>query len=151
MPPVAVAEFIFRALLNFFFSGALGFVCWVIGRVVFISFLQTTPVTNEITFIVSIGIGTGIGGSAGTLMLGLSNLHLALRIVSIVAVAMIGGWVGSVYGETVYVPAGMPGIPELAGIVWGAMIAANGLPIALDTIAAIRRHRMIHARRGAGE
>ena len=146
MLPVAVAAFVFRICANIFFSAMLGLVCWAFGKLVFVSFFVITDSTERIVAITTVGIGTGVGASAGSLMLGLGRLALMLRILSIIGAAVVGALVSLAIGGESLHPPGMPGIPELSGIVWGGLIAANLLPMALDVVAALRawferRHR----------
>ena len=141
MPPVGVAEFVFRVCVNFFFSAMLGFVCWIAGRLILISFFDYNASNDTLAAVIAIGIGAGFGGSVGALMLGLSNPVLALRVLLGVGAGLLGAWLGLLRGMSVEIAiVGMPGIPELGGIVQGALIAANGLPIALEIAAAARRH-----------
>lgn len=147
MPPVSVAEFVFRVAVSLFFSAAFGFVCWAIGRIVMLSVVVPTPATAQVMAIIAIGLGAGVGASAGSLMLHLKPLPMTARVLSCIALAMTGGFLGLLWGKTVYIMAGMPGIPELRGIVMGAVIAANLTPIALDVTAIIKRRR---ERRDAG-
>ena len=147
MPPVGVAEFIFRVVVSLFFSAAFGFVCWAIGRIVMLSMVVPTPATAQAMAIIAIGLGAGVGASAGSLMLHLKPLPMAGRVLACIALAMLGGFLGLLWGKTTYIMAGMPGIPELRGIVMGAVLAANLTPIALDTAAALKRWR---ERRGEG-
>ena len=146
MPPVGVAEFIFRVIVSLFFSAAFGFVCWALGRIVMLSLVVPTPTTAQAMAIIAIGLGAGVGASAGSLMLYPKPLALAGRVLSCIALAMIGGFLGLLWGKTVYIMAGMPGIPELRGIVIGAVFAANLTPIALDVADIIKKRS---ARRGA--
>ena len=132
MPPVGVAAFIFRICANIFFSAMLGLVCWIAARLILISFFDFNADTDRLTSIIAVGIGTGFGGSIGAFTLGLSPLVVALRSLLGIAVGLLGAWLGLLYGRDVYIMPGMPGIPELGGIVRGAMIAANVLPITLD-------------------
>ena len=141
MPPVGVAEFVFRVVVSLFFSAAFGFVCWAIGRVVMLSVVVPTPTTAQAMAIIAIGLGAGVGASAGSLMLHLKPMPMAGRVLTCIALAMIGGFLGLLWGKTTYIMAGMPGIPELRGIVMGAVAAANLTPIALDTAAAVKRWR----------
>ena len=148
MPPVGVAEFVFRVVVSLFFSAAFGFVCWAIGRVVMLSVVVPTPTTAQAMAIIAIGLGAGVGASAGSLMLHLKPLPMAGRVLTCIALAMIGGFLGLLWGKTTYIMAGMPGIPELRGIVMGAVAAANLTPIALDTAAALKRWRERTGARG---
>lgn len=139
MPPVGVAEFAFRVIVSLFFSAGFGFVFWAIGRIVMLSLVLPTQATAQATAIIAIGLGAGVGASAGSLMLHLKPPALAGRVLMCVALAMLGGFLGLLWGRNVYIMAGMPGIPELRGIVIGAVIAANLTPIALDVAGVVRR------------
>ena len=141
MPSVGVAEFLFRVVVGVFFSAMLGLVGWLAGRLLFVSFFVITEDGDRLVAVLAIGIGTGIGGSAASLMLGLSRSKLGLRVLIIVAAAVLGAAVGLRFGMDAYVPAGMPGIPELGGIVRGAMITANLTPITLDLVVIYRERR----------
>ncbi len=141
MPPVGVAEFAFRVIVSLFFSAGFGFVFWAIGRIVMLSLTVPTQTTERAVAIIAIGLGAGLGASAGSLMLHLKPPALAGRVLMCVALAMLGGFLGLLWGRNVYIMAGMPGIPELRGIVIGAVIAANLTPIALDTANAVNRLR----------
>ena len=148
MPPVGVAEFAFRVIVSLFFSAGFGFVCWAIGRIVLLSLMVPTQTTAQAMAIIAIGLGAGVGASAGSLMLHLKPMSMAGRALLCVALAMLGGFLGLLWGRNVYIMAGMPGIPELRGIVIGAVIAANLTPIALDAANAVSRRRE-QRRRGA--
>ena len=139
MPPVGVAEFAFRVIVSLFFSAGFGFVFWAIGRIVMLSLTVPTQTTERAVAIIAIGLGAGLGASAGSLMLHLKPPALAGRVLMCVALAMLGGFLGLLWGRNVYIMAGMPGIPELRGIVIGAVIAANLTPIALDVAGVVRR------------
>ena len=150
MPSVGVAAFIFRICANLFFSAMLGFVCWIAARFILISFFDLTTNNDRFVSIIAIGIGTGVGGSVGSLMLGLSPVMLGLRLFSCIVVGVLGALVGLRIGMEVYIPAGMPGIAELGSIVRGAMIAANVLPAVLDIASAIRDRWQRYSRQNAG-
>ena len=141
MPSVGVAAFIFRICVNLFFSGTLGLVCWAFGRLVLLSFFIPTPTTDRIMAIIAISLGAGFGGSVGNFMLELPARSLWTRFLIALAVTFIGSWLGLQYGKTVYIMSGMPGIPELRGIVTGAMIAANAVPVILNIVTIIRGRR----------
>ena len=139
MPPVGVAEFAFRVIVSLFFSAAFGFVCWALGRIVMLSLVMPTPTTAQVMAIIAIGLGAGVGASAGSLMLYLKPRVMAARVLLCIALAMTGGFLGLLWGRNVYIMAGMPGIPELRGIVMGAVFAANLTPIALDVADIIKK------------
>ena len=138
MPPVGVAEFIFRAGVGVFVSAALGFLCWVVARFILISFFDLTPLNDRVVSMIAIGIGAGVGAGAGSLMLDISRLIVALRLLLGGAIGVLGAWLGYLIGKDAYIMVGMPGIAELGGIVQGALIAANLFPITLDLINAAR-------------
>lgn len=146
MPPVGVAEFAFRVIVSLFFSAGFGFVFWAIGRIVMLSLVLPTQATAQATAIIAIGLGAGLGASAGSLMLHLKPLGMARRALLCVALAMLGGFLGMLWGRNVYIMAGMPGIPELRGIVIGAVSMSVLTPVALDLADIVKRRR-----RGAGD
>ncbi len=150
--PVAVVAFLFRLVIGLFFSAMIAFVGWAIVRLVHISFFEVTPASEQTVAVMSVGIGAGIGASIGLLMLGLSNTHLALRATAVIAVGIIGGWAGLEFGKNVdfmgNLP-GMPGIPELAGTVWGGMIAANIFAALLDIVTSVRNQSRLRSERDA--
>ena len=150
MPSVGVAAFIFRICANIFFSGMLGLVCWIAARLILISFFDFNADTDRLTSIIAIGIGTGFGGSIGAFTLSISPVLIALRALLGIGVGLLGAWLGLQYGRDVYIMPGMPGIPELGGIVRGAMIAANALPIATDLGTAARSYHQRRALRNEG-
>lgn len=139
MPPVGVAEFAFRVIVSLFFAAAFGFVCWAIGRIVMLSLVMPTPTTAQVMAIIAIGLGAGVGASSGSLMLHLKPARMAGRVLMCVALAMLGGFLGLLWGRNVYIMAGMPGIPELRGIVMGAVGMSVLTPIALDLADIVRR------------
>ena len=150
MPSVGVAAFIFRVCANIFFSAMLGLVCWIIARLILISFFDFNADTDRVTSIIAVGIGTGFGGSIGAFTLDISRFIVALRSLLGIGMGLLGAWLGLLYGTDVYIMPGMPGIPELGGIVRGAMIAANALPIALDLGTGVRSYLQRRARRSEG-
>ncbi len=141
MPSVGLAWFIFRTCVGVFFSCLAGFVGWVMVRFIMHSFFLVTPLFDEVMNVFTIGIGAAIGASASSLMLELTRAQLAVRIVVGVVAGGLGAWAGLEYGRGVYIMVGMPGIAELSNLVWGALIAANAVPIAFDIVTAIRRRR----------
>ena len=141
MPPVGVAEFAFRVIVSLFFAAAFGFVCWAIGRIVMLSLVMPTPTTAQVMAIIAIGLGAGVGASSGSLMLHLKPTRMAGRVLLCVALAMLGGFLGLLWGRNVYIMAGMPGIPELRGIVMGAVGMSVLTPVALDLADIVKRRR----------
>ena len=141
LPSVGLAWFLFRTCAGIFFSCLLGFVSWVLVRFIMHSFFLVTPLFNEVMNICSIGIATGIGASSGSWMLELPKQELATRIALGTLAGLLGAWLGFQYGKGTYIMVGMPGIPDLRGLVWGALIASNAVPIVFDLVTAVRRGR----------
>ena len=141
MPSVGLAWFLFRSCTGVFFSCVLGFVSWVIVRFIMHSFFLVTPLFNEVMNFCSIGIAAGIGASSGSWMLELSRPQLAIRITLGILAGLLGAWLGFQYGKGTYIMIGMPGIPDLRGLVWGALIGANAVPILFDLVGAVRQRR----------
>ncbi len=141
MPSVGLAWFLFRTCVGVFFSCILGFVGWVMVRFIMHSFFLVTPLFDEVMNVFTIGIGAGLGASSGAWMLELSKTQLSVRIAMGAVAGVLGAWAGLEYGRGVYIMVGMPGIAELSNLVWGALIAANAVPVILDLITAVRRRR----------
>lgn len=139
MPSVGLAWFLFRSCAGIFFSCVLGFASWVLVRFIMHSFFLVTPLFSEVMNICSIGIAAGIGASSGSWMLELSKTQLTTRIVLGVLAGLLGAWLGLQYGKGTYIMIGMPGIPDLRGLVWGALIGANVIPILFDLVTAARQ------------
>ena len=118
----------------------LGLVCWIAARLILISFFHFSEDNDRLTSIIAIGIGTGIGGSVGAFTLGISRTIVALRSLLGIGVGLLGAWLGFLIGKDSYIMVGMPGIPELGGIVWGVLIGANAVPITLDLGLAVRNY-----------
>lgn len=128
----------------------LGLVCWIVARLILISFFEFNADNDRLTSIIAVGIGTGFGGSIGAFTLGISRTVVALRSLLGIGVGLLGAWLGLIYGRDVYIMPGMPGIPELGGIVRGALIASNALPVSLDLWLAGRNYLQRRARRSEG-
>lgn len=103
------------------------------------SFFLVTPLFNEVMNTCSIGIAAGVGASVGSWMLELNRRQLATRIALGILAGLLGAWLGFQYGKGTYIMIGMPGIPDLRGLVWGALIGANAVPILFDLVEAVRR------------
>ncbi len=141
MPSVGLAWFLFRTCAGVFFSCITGFVSWVMARFIMHSFFLVTPLFDEVMNVLAIGIGVAIGASSSSWMLELTRRQLTVRMGVGVVAGVLGAWAGLEYGRGVYIMAGMPGIPELGNLVWGALIGGNAVPIAFDLVAAARRRR----------
>ncbi len=120
-----------RFLLGVFFASLAGGVSHILAQVILLSFFF--PAGSNVVLVSSI-LGGGIGGSVGG-FLGWSSpggskwenlTTLALALAGGLAGAGIGVW----RGAHAYHLAGLPGIPELAGLIYGAVIGANLFPLA---------------------
>lgn len=128
----------------------LGLVCWIAARLILISFFHFNEDNDRLTSIIAIGIGTGFGGSIGAFTLGISPTVVALRSLLGIGVGLLGAWLGFLIGRDTYIMVGMPGIPELGGIVWGALIGANAVPVTLDLGLAVYNYIQRRALRSEG-
>jgi hypothetical protein len=120
------------------FAAAIGYIfAWFMV----VSFLEITNTTVLVMSTTALGVGAGLGAGAGWSVF---EWSLSDSLVS-AALGVLGGiggaWGGMYYGQTVYIMGGMPGIAEMSGMVRGAIIGANCLPLALVTYRAIRRGR----------
>lgn len=120
-----------RTVLGFFLALIFAGVGYVVAWAILVSFWQLTPMTIQVTAISAIGTGAGVGGALGWADLDSPRSRILLRVMLGVLAALGGAWVGLQYGRTVFIPAGMPGIAELSGILKGAAIAGNLAPIVL--------------------
>ena len=120
-----------RMALGVFLALIFAGVGYVISWAILVSSWELTPLTVEVTAISAIGTGAGVGGSLGWVDLDAPRPRILLGAIIGVLAALGGAWLGLQYGRTVFIPAGMPGIAELSGILKGAVIAGNLAPIVL--------------------
>ncbi|MCH8868757.1 MAG: hypothetical protein IIC85_03535 [Chloroflexi bacterium] len=107
-----------------FFLAAIVF---VITRLLVV---HVTPTTT----LFSIGLGAGLGGALGWINPDSPKLHILFIITLGILGAIGGAWGGMLYGSTVYIMGGMPGIAEFSGLVRGAAIGGNIPPIVVGVI-----------------
>ncbi len=127
--PVAV-----RIALGVFLALIFAGVGYVISWAILVSSWELTPLTVEVTAISAIGTGAGVGGSLGWVDLDAPRPRILLGAMVGVLAALGGAWLGLQYGRAVFIPAGMPGIAELSGILKGAVIGGNLAPVVLGLI-----------------
>ena len=131
-----------RLVLGFFLALIFAGVGYVVAFAVLVSFWELTPLTVEVSAISAIGVGAGVGGSLGWADMDAPRSRILLGAMLGILAALGGAWVGMQYGRTVFIPAGMPGIAELSGILKGAVIAGNLGAMVLGVIRAnwVRTH-----------
>ncbi len=123
--------FVARTALGVFLALIFAGVSYVVAWAILVSSWELTPLTVEVAAISAIGTGAGVGGSLGWVDLDAPRSRILLGVILGVLAALGGAWIGLQYGRTVFIPAGMPGIAELSGLLKGAIIAGNLAPILL--------------------
>ncbi len=124
-----LVPFLARIALGVLLALLLAGVTYIMALGIVVSFWERTPLIVDVTAILAIGIGAGVGGSLAWADLDGSRSQILLGV-TLGALAGLGGaWVGLQYGKTVYIMGGMPGIAELSGIIRGALIAGNLVPM----------------------
>ena len=113
--------------LGIFFAFFLAAIVFVITRLLVVHLTPTVTVF-------SIGLGAGLGGALGWINPDSPKLHILFIITLGVLGAIGGAWGGMLYGSTVFIMGGMPGIAELRGLVGGAAIGGNIPPIVVGVI-----------------
>ena len=107
-----------------FFLAAIVF---VITRLLVV---HVTPPTT----LFSIGLGSGLGGALGWINPDSPKLHILFIITLGILGAIGGGWGGMLYGSTVFIMGGMPGIAELRSLVGEGFIGGAIPPIVVGVI-----------------
>lgn len=113
--------------LGIFLAFFLAAIVFVITRLLVVHLTPTTTVF-------SIGLGAGLGGAIGWINPDSPKLHILFIITLGVLGAIGGAWGGMLYGSTVFIMGGMPGIAEFSGLVRGAAIGGNIPPIVVGVI-----------------
>ena len=124
---ILVVRLALGVFLAFFFAAII----FVVARLFIVI---PTPTTTLIT----IGFGSGLGGAVGWLNPDSPKTHLLFMLIVGVLGGLAGAWVGMLYGGTVYIMGGMPGIAELSSLVRGAAIGGNIPPIVVGLIRIMR-------------
>ena len=110
------------------------FLAFFLAAIVFvITRLLVVHLTPTVT-VFSIGLGAGLGGALGWINPDSPKLHILFIITLGILGAIGGAWGGMLYGSTVFIMGGMPGIAELRSLVGGAVIGGNIPPIVVGVI-----------------
>ena len=133
--------FFAKLFLGLFASAVLAVSGYVLGWLVSLSFWRPTDFTVTASAICSTAAGAGTGAYAVWFTSGVRPWrHLAGD--AIVGLAAVGGGLGGRwYGGRVYRTGGLPGIPELSGIMVGAVIAANVMALGMRALSWLRSVR----------
>lgn len=116
--------FAVRTLLALFVSALLAAICYMFGWLVAYSVVELTPTTVTMASVISVSIGAAIGGyAAWPAQVGAFYWHAAY-LAMVFFCAGGGASVGLWQGRGQFQTGGVPGIPELSGMLTGGILAA---------------------------
>jgi len=122
-----------RLLLGFFLAGVFGGAIYLLGTVIMLSFGVPGPSVVLTSALISTGVGGGVGGFLSWMTLGGEWRGNLLTFGLVLAGAFAGAAIGLQIGymeEASYERAlAITGIPQLSGIITGAVIGANVPPL----------------------
>ena len=114
------------------------FLSFFLAAIVFVIARLFVVVPTPTVAVIAIGFGAGLGGSIGWINPDSPKWHILFTVAVGVLGAIVGAWVGALYGSTVFIMGGMPGIAEFSGLVRGAAIGGNIPPIIIGVIRIMR-------------
>ena len=136
-----LVAFFAKLFLGLFASAVLAGSGYVLGWLVSLSFWAPTDKTVTASAICSTAVGAGTGAYAIWFASGV-RLWRHLAGGALVVLAAVGGGLGGLwYGGNVHRTGGLPGIPELSGIMVGAVIAANVMALGMRALSWLRSVR----------
>lgn len=131
-----------RAALGLFLSGVFGLGLYILMLPIVQSIWQIKDINFALMGVLTVGFGAGVGSFLGWLNRDLDRAATLLMLFLTLAAALVGGWIGLHESRDVFKLGGLPGIPALAGIIYGAILGANLLNLPFWILKTIRSPRI---------
>lgn len=127
-----------RSLLGLFLSSVMGMLLYVVTVPVVQSIWEIREINAALVAVLVFGISSGVGSFLGWLYRDISRTAIVVMLFLSVTASLLGAWGGLHNSQDVYKLLGLPGIPALTGIIYGAVLAGN---IFNSTIGIFRKAR----------
>lgn len=114
-----------RSLLGLFLSSVMGMLIYVATVPVVQSIWELREINAALVAVLVFGIASGVGSFLAWLDRDISRTAIVLMLFLSVTAALLGAWGGLHNSRDAYKLLGLPGIPALTGIIYGAVLAGN--------------------------
>ena len=131
-----------RTALGFFLAAILGMVRYLLAQPIVLSIWDLGYVNFGALGILSLGIGAPVGSFLAWLDMDSTRREHILKLTAVIITALLFAWIGMRQGESIYKYVGVPGIPALRGIIFGAVLGANLPLVALGLFKAFKHPRI---------
>lgn len=131
-----------RLALGFFLSSALGILFYVVTFPIFENLSGIIEINFGLVWVLTIGIGAGIGSFLGWLNRDLKLRYLMLVLFLTLAATLLGAWGGLHNSRDVFQLSGVLGNPAIKGITVGAILGGNIFNLAIWLVKTVRNPRI---------